>query len=318
MENENTNNPIGSSKLRGIEPGSKERTAPSDVAEIDPGADRAESSETRERRKIKRGCYVCLDEDGRDLAREEENMKSGSEKPDDPAEKCTVDESPHVELDADESEEAFEDDEAESNSDAPLRENDPRRGYVCLDGDEPAAPPKNGKVKQISERKCEANRRNAQLSTGPKTEQGKMISRRNAIQHGLLIRSAPLGVGYCILPERGNLLALFETLYSELCPEGRVEEMFVERIACIYLQLARLYRFQNGVAEVAMKKEAEKPGEGRLRFEQYLIPRDAVLDKMVRYETMLDRELHRCLDRLERLQKQRRDDSLPGDGEIAA
>lgn len=94
--------------------------------------------------------------------------------------------------------------------------------------------------------------------------------------------------------------------------------MLVERIACIYFQFARLYRFQNGVAGAAMKKEAEKPGGGFSRFEQYLLPRDAVLDKMVRYETMLDRELHRCLDRLERLQKQRRDDSLPGDGKIAA
>ena len=34
-------------------------------------------------------------------------------------------------------------------------------------------------------RQIEANRRNAQLSTGPKTEGGKSKSRRNAIRHGL-------------------------------------------------------------------------------------------------------------------------------------
>jgi hypothetical protein len=34
-------------------------------------------------------------------------------------------------------------------------------------------------------RQCEANRRNAELSTGPKTEAGKSRSRRNAIRHGL-------------------------------------------------------------------------------------------------------------------------------------
>jgi hypothetical protein len=34
-------------------------------------------------------------------------------------------------------------------------------------------------------RQIEANRRNAQLSTGPKTERGKSKSRRNAIRHGL-------------------------------------------------------------------------------------------------------------------------------------
>jgi len=47
---------------------------------------------------------------------------------------------------------------------------------------------------------------------------------------------------------------------------------------------------------------------------------------MLRYQSMLDREFHRSLDRLERLQQRRQanglrgsdplDDSLPGDGKI--
>jgi len=326
MVNENT----ASSKIRGIEPGSKEPTGSSEVGKTDLFGDQAEPSKGRETGKTKRSNYVCLDENRRDLALEEENMRSGLEKPGEPAEKCAVDESAHVERDTDKSEESSEDDEAEPDSDAPPRENDPRRGYVCLEGDDPAEPAKDGKVEQISERKREANRRNAQRSTGPKSEQGKMISRRNAILHGLLIRAVPL-VDFVGGGERRELLELFETLYSELCPEGRVEEIFVERIACIYFQLARLFRFQKGVALAAMQQEDDKPFCGRnqthyIRFEQYLLPRDGVLDKMVRYETMLDRELHRCLDRLERLQKQRRangfrgseplDDSLPGDGKI--
>ena len=31
-----------------------------------------------------------------------------------------------------------------------------------------------------------ANRRNAQMSTGPRTEEGKSRSRRNAVKHGIL------------------------------------------------------------------------------------------------------------------------------------
>ena len=37
-----------------------------------------------------------------------------------------------------------------------------------------------------SQKKLEANRRNARLSTGPRTDEGKHQSRRNAIKHGIL------------------------------------------------------------------------------------------------------------------------------------
>jgi hypothetical protein len=37
----------------------------------------------------------------------------------------------------------------------------------------------------ISKRRLEANKRNASLSTGPKTAQGKFVSRNNALRHGL-------------------------------------------------------------------------------------------------------------------------------------
>src|SRR5471032_2754228 len=39
--------------------------------------------------------------------------------------------------------------------------------------------------KSISDKQREANRRNAQHSTGPRTEQGKLASRLNAFRHGL-------------------------------------------------------------------------------------------------------------------------------------
>jgi len=41
-----------------------------------------------------------------------------------------------------------------------------------------------------SPKKVEANRRNAQKSTGPKTQEGKDIARLNTTKHGLLSREA--------------------------------------------------------------------------------------------------------------------------------
>ena len=54
----------------------------------------------------------------------------------------------------------------------------------------------------------------------------------------------------------------------------------------------------------------------KARFEQHLLPDEEVLRKVLRYESMLDRELHRCLDRLERLQQRRAADPLHGSGVV--
>ena len=40
-------------------------------------------------------------------------------------------------------------------------------------------------ITKLSKKKIEANRRNARLSTGPRTEAGKDRSRNNAIKHGI-------------------------------------------------------------------------------------------------------------------------------------
>lgn len=52
-----------------------------------------------------------------------------------------------------------------------------------------------GTVRPISERKIEANRRNARQSTGPKTEAGKQASRLNAVTHGLLAKAVVITAG---------------------------------------------------------------------------------------------------------------------------
>lgn len=96
-----------------------------------------------------------------------------------------------------------------------------------------------------SERRIQANRRNALRSTGPTTERGKRTVSRNAIKHGLLAREVVLTAGH-----GKESLKEFHDLVERLCedfdPVGVVEESLVETIAVCWWRKARLIRAENG------------------------------------------------------------------------
>jgi len=102
-----------------------------------------------------------------------------------------------------------------------------------------------GERKPTSLKKVEANRRNARLSTGPRTEHGKRAVARNAIKHGLLAREVVItaGDGEEDLQEFDTLL---DRLWQEYEPVGVLEETLVQRIATCLWRLARVLRAENG------------------------------------------------------------------------
>src|SRR3954454_2469645 len=90
-----------------------------------------------------------------------------------------------------------------------------------------------------TQKQIEANRRNAQKSTGPKTEQGKMKSRLNALQHGL-------GAIHVPLPHE-NLMEyhdLRQGLIETYQPANTQEQMLVDNIASAYFRMQRASRFE--------------------------------------------------------------------------
>ena len=93
--------------------------------------------------------------------------------------------------------------------------------------------------------KVRANRRNAQLSTGPKTVSGKGVVKWNAMRHGLLSKEVVIraGDGKESASEFQNLL---RALRNDLQPEGVLEEMLVEKIAVCYWRLRRVVRCETG------------------------------------------------------------------------
>jgi hypothetical protein len=93
-----------------------------------------------------------------------------------------------------------------------------------------------------SEKKAEANRRNALKSTGPKTPEGKAAVRLNALRHGILSREI-------LLPgeDEEALRELGERLRAELQPVGELENLLVDRIISAYWRLRRLGRVETGI-----------------------------------------------------------------------
>ena len=99
----------------------------------------------------------------------------------------------------------------------------------------------------ISQKKIEANRNNAQKSTGPISPMGKDIVRWNALKHGLLAKEIILN------SDGSDASTQFEFLLTELRndhrPEGVLEEMLIERIAVCYWLLRRVLRTEKGEIE---------------------------------------------------------------------
>ena len=113
---------------------------------------------------------------------------------------------------------------------------------------DPEDPPASAK-KSTSDKQVAANKRNAQKTTGPKTEAGKARSSRNAELHGAYARQLhPLGAGlYGEVPsefyERASkLIGGFE-------PEDELIAELAKRAADALMKMARLDAFE---AEMSM------------------------------------------------------------------
>src|SRR5713101_3769219 len=85
----------------------------------------------------------------------------------------------------------------------------------------------------------QANRLNAQKSTGPKTEEGSANSKMNALKHGLTAKQVTL------LDEKSeDFEAFYGHMINALCPVGALEEQLVERIVVCTWRLRRVYRIE--------------------------------------------------------------------------
>ncbi|HUI56626.1 MAG TPA: hypothetical protein VLY04_16735, partial [Bryobacteraceae bacterium] len=98
------------------------------------------------------------------------------------------------------------------------------------------------KPRQPSQARIEANRRNAQKSTGPRTPAGKAASSRNRLLHGLRANK------HILLDEDpAEFLILLHDHLDRFQPVGPAEEDLVLRIAADQWRLRRIFPMEAGI-----------------------------------------------------------------------
>jgi hypothetical protein len=97
----------------------------------------------------------------------------------------------------------------------------------------------------LTEKQLEANRRNAELSTGPVTAEGKAIVSKNRVSHGVLSRDVVLP-GMEQFENVEDFQQLKESMEEYWQPEGVMEEALCEDLAIQWWRMRRLYRHESG------------------------------------------------------------------------
>jgi hypothetical protein len=97
-------------------------------------------------------------------------------------------------------------------------------------------------------RQIEANRRNARLSSGPVTEEGKRRSRQNALRHGLTAETV-----IHALEDAEDYAAFEMTVTADYDAQSAVERELVLRLASLLWRLRRATTIESGLFKIQAK-----------------------------------------------------------------
>ena len=135
-----------------------------------------------------------------------------------------------------------------------------------------------------------ANRENSKLSTGPRTEEGKAVSSRNHLVHGLCSTDP-------VLPteDRNQFNELLQQYKSEWSPETTHDQFLVSEMVAAQWKLDRIARI-----ELDMFAKLDDPAKAFTDKETA-----AGFTRLERYRTSLERTYHRAARELRAIQKEK-------------
>ncbi len=165
------------------------------------------------------------------------------------------------------------------------------------------------KAKETSEARRNANRANAQHSTGPRTEEGKARSSMNAVKTGL--------TGRTVLLPTDDIHAYYDHLdrhFADFAPATDKEKVLVQTIADTEWRLLRIAPLEAGIYAVGRRKLADLyPEEKDPHTRQAFIDAEVFmtyrrdLSNLALQERRLRNHLEKDVAQLEALQKARLD-----------
>jgi len=103
-------------------------------------------------------------------------------------------------------------------------------------------------------KKIESNRKNAQKSTGPRSQAGKVVVSQNARTHGLLSRNLIIEG-----ESQEEFSAMLNLLRQEFQPVGMVENALIERVAISFWRQRRLVQAES--AQVSINRQSLGPNQ---------------------------------------------------------
>jgi hypothetical protein len=163
-------------------------------------------------------------------------------------------------------------------------------------------------MSEVSQKQIEANRQNAKLG-GVKTEEGKAVSKYNALKHGILSKEVLLeGEDEKMLVEVGKKLR------AELEPHTELELVLVDRITANVWRLKRVMQMEREMMAKS-KEDSFGGGEGKYMLghtlTHYDFAHNDIYGKLIRYEMSIERGIYKALHELQRIQAARAGEKTP-------
>ena len=166
--------------------------------------------------------------------------------------------------------------------------------------------------RKTSQKRIEANRRNAQQSTGPRTPQGKAKSAQNSTIHGLSrLHVNPLAPGcFLKIEDENQFRILLDEYVATYNPQHRDElDLLTEGVYAKWRQ-QRLWMAETAQIEIAIAqsetelRKALPMANANAHLANGIAKSEAVLKLYLRYDAQLHRHYRNCLKDLRDLQAQ--------------